>query len=224
MSGFAIAPEGQLLLAVLAALAVLLFVLAAWSGRWSLWLLGYVVTTLALAGAFFFRDPERGGPRGPGVFVAPADGQVVEVSRVEEPHYLDGPALRVSIFLSLLDVHVQRAPASGIVERVEHQPGRFGAAWSEEAGRRNESTRIGIDTGDARIVVRQVAGLVARRIVTYVAEGQRVEQGERIGLIRFGSRVEAYLPAEVEPSVRPGDRVVAGRTVIARRALAKEET
>lgn len=222
MNGLTLAPDAYILLAVLASAGVVLLVLAARVGRWPLWLTGWAVLVCALAVAFFFRDPERTGERGPTVYVAPADGRVVEVARVVEERYDHGEAIRVSIFLSLFDVHVQRSPVRGVVEYVEHRPGRFGAAWGAEAGARNESTAIRIRAGDERVLVRQVAGLVARRIVTYVKEGDLVEQGDRIGLIRFGSRVEAYLPPDVEMEVRPGERVRAGETVLARRPLRGE--
>lgn len=215
MTGLAIAAEGYIFIALLAAAAILLLGLGTWRGRWWLWVSGWMLAVAVLAVAFFFRDPERTGERGPGLYLAPADGEVMAVDRVLEPDYIQGPAVRVSIFLSVLDVHVQRSPVGGVVEHVEHRPGRFAAAWSEQAGTENERVTLGIDTGEERVVVRQIAGLVARRIVTYVEEGDQVEQGERIGLIRFGSRVDAYLPADVELHVGAGDRVLAGVTVLA---------
>ncbi len=215
MSGLGIAGDAVPLLTGLAALALLLFVLASWLGRWGIWTLGYAAAVLALAVAFFFRDPARAGDRGPDLFIAPADGRVVEIERVPHPEYLGREAVLVAIYLGLLDVHVQRSPVDGVVDYVDHRPGRFAPAWSERAAE-NEATAIGINTGQVRVLVRQVAGTVARRVVTYVEEGERVDQGDRIGLIRFGSRVEAYLPADARLLVRPGDRVRAGLTVIAR--------
>lgn len=214
MSGIGIAADAHVLLAVLTTLSVLLLVGGSWLGRWPLWVGGWVVAIAVLCVAFFFRDPERPGERGSALYLAPADGRVLAVEDVEEPLYVGGPATRVSIFLSLFDVHVQRSPVDGVVELVERRPGRFAAAWSEEAESQNESTLIGIRAGEDRVAVRQVAGLVARRIVTYVEEGERVEQGERIGLIRFGSRVDAYLPPDAIIDVQEGDRVRAGTTVI----------
>ncbi|HSH46040.1 MAG TPA: phosphatidylserine decarboxylase [Longimicrobiales bacterium] len=216
MSGLAIAPEGYIFLGVLAGGSILLLALGAILGRWWLWAAGWTVAAAALAVTFFFRDPERVGERGPDLYLSPADGKVLAVERVEEPEYIQGPALRVSIYLSLLDVHVQRAPVAGTVEYVEHRPGGFAPA-STEVATGNERTTIGIDAVDDRVVVRQMAGLVARRIVTYVNEGDPVDQGARIGLIRFGSRVDAFLPMGTEPVVEPGDRVQAGVTVLARR-------
>lgn len=214
MTGIAIAADAHLLLALLAGLSLLLLGLASWRGWWPLWVAGWGIAIVALAVAFFFRDPERPGDRGPALYVAPADGLVLAVEQVEEPEYLGGPAVRVSIFLSLLDVHVQRSPVSGVVELVEHQAGAFAAASSERAGSENARTLIGINTGTERVLVRQVAGLVARRIVTYVEEGALIEQGDRIGLIRFGSRVDAYLPPETIIDVAPGQRVRGGETIL----------
>ncbi len=215
MSGLGIAGDGVGLLTGLAVLALLLFILGSWLGRWRIWIIGYATAVLALALAFFFRDPARAGDRGPDLFLAPADGRVVEVERIADPEYLGHEAILVAIYLGLLDVHVQRSPVAGVVDLVDHRPGGFAPTWSERAGD-NEATAIGINTGQARVLVRQVAGTVARQIVTYVEEGELVEQGDRIGLIRFSSRVEAYLPADTRVLVRPGDRVRAGSTVIAR--------
>lgn len=215
MTGLGIASDALPLLAGLTTLGAVLLGLAAWLGRWRLWLAGYALIVLALATAFFFRDPDRPGERGPSVFLSPADGRVVGVERVHEPRYVRGEAIRVAIYLGLLDVHVQRSPVGGVVDRMEHSPGRFAPAWSDRAAE-NEATAIRISAGEQRVLVRQVAGTIARRIVTYVQEGQQVEQSERIGLIRFGSRVEVYLPAHADVVVSEGDRVRAGSTVIAR--------
>lgn len=215
MTGIAIAADGYIFIAALAAASAVLLMLGTSLGRWWLWVGGWSLAVAALAVAFFFRDPDRLGESGPGLYLAPADGRVLAVEQVVEPDFIGGPAVRISIFLSLLDVHVQRSPVDGVVEHVEHRPGRFAAAWNPDAGSENERTTIGIDTGEERVVVRQIAGLVARRIVTYVEEETQVDQGERIGLIRFGSRVDAYLPPTAVVRVSPGDRVQAGTSVLA---------
>lgn len=215
MTGLGIAADAAPLLMGLAVLALTLFFLASWLGRWPLWLAAYSFVVLAVATAFFFRDPVRVGERGPQVVVAPADGRVVAVDSLVEPDYIGGDAIRIAIYLALYDVHVQRSPVDGVVDHVQHRAGGFAPAWSGRASE-NEATIIGISTGRVRVLVRQVAGTVARRIVTYVQEGDLVDQAERIGLIRFGSRVETYLPPDAEPAVREGDRVRAGATVIAK--------
>ena len=223
MNGLAIAPDAFLPLAVLAVLAVGLLVVAGWLGRWPLWVAGWTVAAVALSVAFFFRDPVRAGDRGTALYVAPADGRILAVEQVMEDEYLRGPATRISIFLGLLDVHVQRSPVAGVVDFVEHRPGRFAPAWSDEAESENESTLIGINAGQERVLVRQVAGLVARRIVTYVEEGELVDQGQRIGLIRFGSRVDTYLPVDAVVDVEAGQTVRAGVTVLGWRPSAARE-
>lgn len=166
--------------------------------------------------AYFFRDPERRPPQDPHLVVAPADGRVMSVGPAEGEGFMDGAATRVSIFLSIFDVHVQRAPLGGRVGRYARRPGRFVAAWREEAGRGNARASLGIDTGSGPVLVRQIAGLVARRIATYPREGDAVARGDRIGLIRFGSRVDLFLPAQWPVAVRRGDRVRGGETPVAR--------
>ena len=168
MNGLQIASDAFLPIVVLAGVSLALLIVAGRMGRWPLWVAGWAVAAMALAVAFFFRDPVRTGDRGAALYVAPADGRILAVEQVVEEQYLRGPATRVSIFLSLLDVHIQRSPVDGVVDFVEHRPGRFAAAWSEAAESENESTLIGINAGQERVLVRQVAGLVARRIVTYV--------------------------------------------------------
>lgn len=172
---------------------------------------------LAVFAAYFFRDPERSSPADPGVVVAPADGKVVGVGPAGEPvgGSAGRAATRISIFLSIFDVHVQRAPMAGRVTEYSYRPGRYLAAWHPEAGRVNEQASLESETDAGPIEVRQIAGLVARRIVTYPRGGDRVEKGERIGLIRFGSRVELLVPRDWRVTVRAGDRVRGGATPVA---------
>jgi phosphatidylserine decarboxylase len=169
---------------------------------------------VALAGfmAFFFRDPERRPPEMPGAVLAPADGRVVDVSEVVDPFV--GPASRVSIFLSPLDVHVNRAPIAGAVVGVEYRAGAFVPAYRADASEVNERTTVAIQGEEMRVVVRQIAGTLARRVVCRLRPGDRVAAGERFGIIKFGSRADVILPLEVRIAVRPGDRVRAGETVL----------
>jgi phosphatidylserine decarboxylase len=146
---------------------------------------------------------------------------VLEVSRVQEDLYVGGPTLRVSVFLGLLDVHVNRSPAAGTVEWIRHQPGRFLQAFRPEAAQVNEHNLVAISHGSHRVLVRQVAGILARRIVCWVGQGETVEAGQRLGMIKFGSRVEVFVPEPCEALVQPGERVVAGRTPVARRRPAR---
>lgn len=178
-------------------------------------------TGLFAAGACaaFFRHPPRVPPTRPGAVVAPADGEICVIDSAAPPAELglgDAPRPRVSIFLSILDAHVQRAPVSGEVIAVEHRPGRFGSADLPAASSENERTSLRIRTSDgAEVIAVQVAGLVARRIVCDAHVGDKLSIGETYGLIRFGSRLDTYLPPGTEPVVRVGQRAVGGETILA---------
>ena len=168
---------------------------------------------------FFFRDPERRVPSVPDVLVSPADGKVVEIGEVDEPEFLGQRARRIGIFMSPLNVHVNRAPCDGEVEAVEHRPGRFLGAYKESASSENERTSLVLRNaagGRTRVLVRQIAGVLARRIVCDAAVGDRLERGQRFGMVKFGSRAEVYVPAGsgLEWSVRVGQRVRGGETVL----------
>ena len=157
---------------------------------------------------FFFRNPDRQIPDGKNLIVSPADGKVVKVARME------GGEQTVSIFLSVFNVHVNRSPISGELQQVEYKRGKFKAAFNEEASRVNEQNVITIAGSGVRIVVRQIAGLIARRVVCWKRQGNSLQRGERFGLIRFGSRVDIVLPGQVKVLVRVGDRVQGGSSVI----------
>jgi len=182
-------------------------------------------TWLALLGflgaaffTYFFRDPERPIPAEPGLIISPADGKVVLVDEVREDKFLGRPARRVGIFMNVFDVHVNRSPVAGAVVTSTHQPGRFQAAFRPAADQVNEQQATLLDAAEGqRVLVVQIAGLLARRIISYVAPGQKLERGERLGMICFGSRVDLYLPPEAEILVKVGDRVQAGSSVIGRR-------
>lgn len=167
---------------------------------------------LAAFAAFFFRDPERTPAPGEERVVAPADGRVTAVEESADPAE---PGRRVSIFLSIFSVHVNRSPAAGRVSAVRYRPGEFRAAFRGDASERNERNEIVMECRRGRLRVRQIAGAVARRIVCRVSSGDELGRGERFGLIRFGSRTEVLLPPNCRPTVRPGDRVRGGETVIA---------
>jgi phosphatidylserine decarboxylase len=165
---------------------------------------------------YFLRDPERQPPTGDGLFVAPADGRVVTIQQTEEPIFLQGPATQISIFMSVLDVHVNRAPMAGEVAFREYRPGRFLPAYRREASDENESNLLGLAEDEMRILIRQVAGILARRIVCWPSVGQRLTRGQRFGLIKLGSRVDLFLPPDVEVLVAYDEKVRAGETVLAR--------
>lgn len=174
---------------------------------------------LSLWCVYFFRDPPRLTPQRAGLFIAPADGLVRSVGPAVPPAELGlGPApmTRVSIFLSVFDVHINRIPADGQVEIVAYHPGRFLSAADDKASDENERMAVSMRLPDGRTAALvQIAGLVARRIVCHLKPGQRVRAGERYGLIRFGSRTDLYLPDGVQPLVHPGQRMIGGETVIA---------
>lgn len=169
-----------------------------------------VALTLALFVTWFFRDPARTIPPDPATIVSPADGRVIEIVP------LPAGGTRISIFLSVFNVHVNRSPVAGEVLEVSRRPGKFLAAWKHEASADNAQASVTVRTprGDVRFV--QITGLIARRIVCHLVPGARVERGERYGLIRFGSRVDIHLPATAEPGVSVGDRVRGGADIIAR--------
>jgi phosphatidylserine decarboxylase len=189
-------------------LAVLGFVLAiAW-----LWIPCLLLLAAMLG---FFRDPPRRAPRIPGAVVSPADGKVDMIHANQDPEAgpVGGPC--ITIFLSVLDVHVNRAPYDGVVEAVRHRPGLFLNALNPESTTRNEANLIRLRSGRFELAVNQIAGVIARRIVCRVQPGQRLRRGERIGLIRFGSRTQLYLPPEARVQVEVGQRVRGGLSVMA---------
>jgi len=185
--------------------------LADWRRFW--WAAGF--TALAAFFAYFFRDPEREVPVEPGLVVSPADGRVVVAGAADPRWSPPGTWKQITIFLSPIDVHMNRTPVDGRITRVEYRQGSFLAAYKVEAGG-NELNEIWIDHHGEPVVVRQIVGVLARRIVCRVAEGQTLERGERIGLMKFGSRMDVFLPARAELLVRAGQHVVAGVTVLAR--------
>lgn len=187
----------------------------AWPGPITFLAAGLLAALVGLL-VYFFRDPQRTPPAGVGLVLAPADGRVVAVAQAHEPHFLEGAGLKISIFMSLLDVHVNRAPVEGRVALVAHVPGRFLQAFRPEASEANEHNLIGLESRYGKVLVKQIAGILARRVVCWVQAGQELRGGERLGLIKFGSRVDLYLPPGMEPAVRVGDRARAGVTLIAR--------
>jgi phosphatidylserine decarboxylase len=212
-----VAPEGWPFIAVawlvVAGLVVLKFGIP--GATWPLVVLGFWLP-IAIWVVAFFRDPVREGKRGDDVAIAPADGKVVDVREVEEPAFVGGKALRICIFMNVFDVHVNRYPVAGTVAYRHYNPGKFLHAADEKSSLENEQSLVGLATPRGKVLVRQIAGLIARRIVTDDVVGTTVRQGDRLGLIRFGSRVDLYLPTDARATVRVGDRTTAGVTVVAR--------
>ncbi len=209
-----VAPEGRPFIGLGALiLAALLVVAELAGGGW--WLaLPLVWLPIALWVPWFFRDPGREGPRGDHLIIAPADGKVVSVIELDEPTFVGGRAVRVSVFMNVFSVHVNRHPVNGEVAHRAYRPGKFFNASLDKASVDNEQMSLGVRSPRGPVLIRQIAGLVARRIVTDPDVGTEVRQGERLGLIRFGSRVDTFFRPDASPKVRVGDRTQAGVTVI----------
>lgn len=177
--------------------------------------LGWACGLLTVLVAHFYRDPRRQSPEGRGLVVSAADGRVSEITRgIREEKYLRAEAVRISLILSLWNVHINRTPISGQVELVEYSPGRFWPAFTRRGHRENEHNVVGIQGAEGKILVRQMAGSLARRIVCRLRVGDMVVRGEKFGMIQLGSRVDLFLPQAVELRVKAGDRVLAGETVV----------
>ncbi len=209
------AREGLLLIAIAAVVAAGAFGFAITRRSWGLWLAAFVLLLLALWVAYFFRDPERTGERGASLVVSPADGKLIMITEVDEPSFIGGRAIRLSMFMNVFNVHVNRYPVDGVVKYIHYNKGKFFNAAAEKSSLENEQMSVGIETGRHRILVRQIAGLIARRIVTYSKLGETVKQGDRMGIIRFGSRVDVFLPVSSTLRAKVGDITVAGVTILA---------
>jgi phosphatidylserine decarboxylase len=209
-----VAREGAPLIAIGFALALGAAALAWRYATVPLWMLAAAMFVLAIWVVYFFRDPERTGQRGEQLVVSPADGRIVQIIEVNEPDFVRGRALRISIFMNVFNVHVNRYPVSGKIAYVQYNAGKFLNAADDKASLENEQMSVGIETSHGRVLVRQIAGLIARRIVNYAAVGDEAEQGTRMGIIRFGSRVDVFMPPTSKVRVRLGDFPVAGVTVL----------
>jgi phosphatidylserine decarboxylase len=209
------AREGYPFMLGTAFLAALAWGAVAVAGSWTI-VPASLLTLLTAFVFYFFRDPEREIPSGEGAVISPGDGKIIDIREVDESSFIGGPCRRITIFLSVFNVHVQRAPVSGDVAHREYRPGEFAVAWHPKASEKNEQSSLGLIARGHRVLVRQIAGLIARRIVTYPEQGGQVERGERIGLIRFGSRVDLFMPLDWSLDCAVGDRVAGGSTVLAR--------
>ena len=200
--------EARWILAILVLLAII-------SGLFSAWAFWFFVL-LCLCTLAFFRDPDRAVPADPNVVVAAADGTVMDILELDEKELLKTKTVRVGIFLSIFNVHTNRAPINGRVVYRQHRPGLFFDARRPECSDKNESMTWAFENPRVTIVVRQITGAIARRIVAWANVGDELKKGERFGMIRFGSRTELYLPLEAEVLVKKGDHVLGGSTIIAR--------
>jgi phosphatidylserine decarboxylase len=189
----------------------------------AIWACSSLPVFLALAGitfaltiflVFFFRDPERKPPSGENLILSSADGKVISIKPFHSAGFVDGQGTLVSVFMSVFDVHVNRAPISGRVEHFKYNPGRFFPAFKEKASLENEQTELGFQNAHGKVMIKQIAGIIARRIVCRVKPGDDLRAGQRLGLIKFGSRVDHLLPQSVEIRAGLGQKVRAGETVI----------
>ncbi|MCD6362758.1 MAG: phosphatidylserine decarboxylase [Synergistetes bacterium] len=202
---FSLAPEGRRIIYAFLIIASVISMFSPWLS------LPFWFVFLGLL--YFFRDPDRVAPCGEEVIVSPADGKIIEISDTFEGRFLNAPSKKISIFMSLLDVHVNRAPLDGKVVYKEYVPGAKKVAFAPKTSEINERSYLGL-RGRVPVLLVQIAGFVARRIVTYPEEGDYLRKGERFGIIKLGSRVDLYLPPHVSLLVREGDKVKAGETVL----------
>jgi phosphatidylserine decarboxylase len=210
-----VAREGLLFIGIGTAAALGAVALAANRESVVFWIAAAVLVALAIWLVVFFRDPERTGERGERLVMSPADGKVVQIAEVDEPAFMRGRAVRISIFMNVFNVHVNRYPVSGTVAYVNYNKGKFLNAAADKASLENEQMSVGVEADGRRVLVRQIAGLIARRIVNYAKVGTKAEQGARMGMIRFGSRVDVFVPPGSTVRVKLGDFPVAGVTVLA---------
>jgi phosphatidylserine decarboxylase len=209
------AREGFPFIAIAGLIAAAAFAIAVNRRSWGFWLIALVLLLLALWVAYFFRDPERTGQRGPALVISPADGKLIMITEVDEPSFIGGKAIRLSIFMNVFNVHVNRYPTDGVVKYLHYNKGKFFNASSEKSSLENEQQSVGLETPRGKILVRQIAGLIARRIVTYSKLGESVHQADRMGMIRFGSRVDVFLPLNAKIIAKNGTITTAGVTLLA---------
>ena len=175
----------------------------------------FILGIVSIFNLYFFRDPERRVPADKNAVLSPADGKVVLIKDVEEPDFIQGPAKQISIFLSVFNVHVNRSPVSGKVEYYRYKEGKFIAAFNHAASEDNEQTIIGITSENGKVLFKQIAGLIARRIVCNLSAGDHTRQGERMGMIKYGSRVDVFVPEGTTITVKNGDTVKGGLSILA---------
>lgn len=212
-----LAPEGYSTIAVVFASSIFAALGLLWIDHWLAWV-GYGLL-IFLCGLilYFFRDPKRELPDDSGLIVAPADGKVVQIRKEKELAYIKREVTRISIFLSPLDVHVNRVPAAGKLEYVEYFPGKYLMAWEDHASELNERAHFGVlHPSGTRLMFKQITGFLARRIQYHIKEGDQLTVGQRFGIMKFGSRMDILIPDGIEIVVREGDRTVAGESLIGR--------
>ncbi|SMO35829.1 phosphatidylserine decarboxylase family protein [Gracilimonas mengyeensis] len=211
-----ISREGFATIAIVGIVSALISIFAVYFlPQWIAYAIMAVFVVLTALTVFFFRDPERTPPANQDLIISPADGKVVFVKEVEEDVYLKEKATQISIFLSPLNVHVNRNPVSGLLEYVKYHPGEYLMAWTEHASELNERADFGVKhPSGTKIFFRQITGFLARRIVYNIGEGDQLKAGERFGIMKFGSRMDIVVPGNVKVKVQPGDTTVAGESIL----------
>lgn len=210
------AREGYLTIFIAVLFALFLCAGAYYLDHWFSYVIYAAAGLLVAFILFFFRDPDRDITKGENLVISPADGKVVLIQNVEEDRYIEGTAKQISIFLSPLDVHVNRVPVSGKLEYLEYHPGQYLMAWDHRASELNERADFGVrHKSGVKVFFRQITGFMARRIVYHIEQGEEIHAGERFGMMKFGSRMDILVPANVEVDISEGDRAVAGKTILA---------
>lgn len=206
--------EGFKFLISISAISLILFAVWAYSAEIIIILFASIFFLLSLFLAFFFRDPERKVPDGEKLILSSADGKIISIKPFDNPNFVGEKGTLVSVFMSVLDVHVNRAPVSGKVKYFKYNPGKFHPAFKDKASLENEQTELGLENKHGKIILKQIAGIIARRIVCKAKPGDSVKAGQRFGMIKFGSRVDLFLPENVEIKVKLNQKVKAGETII----------
>jgi len=210
-----LARDGYDVIAKACVAGILMVIAGSLLGGWWLYIVGFLGIASVAFTLFFFRDPDRVIPDGDHLIIAPADGKVIDIKKVMESRYFKEEVTQISIFLSPMDVHVNRNPISGVVEFAHYFPGEYLVAWHEKASELNERAEFGVvHASGARMLFRQITGYVARRIVYHISVGDVIRAGERFGMMKFGSRMDLLFKDDIRMTVKPGDKIVAGETII----------
>ena len=209
-----IAPDGLKIILITSVIFILLVIANIFYPNLYLKIITIITGILFVFNFFFFRDPERAVPAGSNIIVSPADGTIIKIAEVNEPYYFKEKVVCVSIFLSVLNIHVNRIPISGKVDFFKYIEGKFFPAFDDKASENNEQTVIGIKNSKVRVLFKQIAGIIARRVVCNISEGDSVNIGNRFGIILYGSRVDMFFPANVKLNVKNKDKVIGGVTII----------
>ncbi len=209
-----IAKDGLIIILITSAIFAILLLITYFFPFLLFKIISALVGIVFIFNFFFFRDPDRNIPLGEDLILSPADGTVIKIIEVEEPYYFKAKVKRVSIFLSVFNVHVNRIPVTGEAELVKYNPGKFLIAFDHKASEDNEQSIIGIKHKKGKLLFKQIAGIIARRIIYHIDEGDSVTAGDRFGMIRYGSRVDMFFPENVEIKVKLDDKVYGGETII----------